>query len=265
MFCFVVCEYCRADIKSDYRHARNIYFAACVFVTIFCIIGGIVISVYFGSETEPACTTAWEYYLGFFWDGGYDNRADGSYVIAYFVVLLPCCVVLTASPLNILTLCNTIEESIFGKKQHDTRPEISLTLRFAITTLATIFALFIWNLDLIVTISGMGVVISCFMCVAYGESMCQQLFKRLYDAELERNNKNKDNENADTDTIKAEKEEKKGEESDDKDSVLSSDNLKMPLCFWGTHHGWIYTVYIVSTIGIVYTIVSTIVNWSKAH
>ena len=228
------------EMKADFMQAKKIYLWQCIFGAIICVIGGIVVSVYFGSSTEEACTTAWEYYIGFFWDGGYDNRDSGSYIIAYFVVLLPCFVTLTAVPLIILSLSNTVEEIIFGEKQHEIRVSMSLLIRFGFTTLILIATVFVWDLDLIIVISAMGVVIACFLCAAYGESMCQHMFRQLHIAQLGQQQQEEQQEEQETSMI----------------------DVDIPLSDWTTQKGWIYTVYIVSTFALIYTIVSTIVDYA---
>ena len=128
-----------------------------------------------------ACTLAYEYFIGFYSNADDDsnlydnNRPIWTYIISYYIVLMPCVALLTANPLNCITLSNMIEQAFLNDEQlNDIK--FLVVVRVGIVTLATLLGLVVWEFTYIIIFVGICGVFSTFVCIPYAEYVSQNIF-----------------------------------------------------------------------------------------
>ena len=188
IFAFVS-QYCIPDVlhplttSDKQKNVQIVISSGMIILVIIFVITGLVVSLYFGNQTESVCTLAWKNFIGFFWinNGGYSNRPEWSYFIGYFIVLLPPIDLLCSFPLNATTIAQTMQQSICDLDKLNNDLNYSKKWKFitCVTTAAipAILSLFIVRFSFVVLIAGMLSLVALYLIPAYSEYKSRQMCK----------------------------------------------------------------------------------------
>ena len=150
-----------------------------IFMLALLILVGIIVSLYFGNQTESVCTLAWKYFIGFFWDDG--DRPGWSYVIGYFIVLLPPVDMLGTFPLNIITTARTVKQSLcdLDRLHNDVNYERKWNVVTCLSTVAisAILSLCVVKFNFVLIFSGLTSFIALYFIPAYVEYKSREMCK----------------------------------------------------------------------------------------
>ena len=175
-------QFCVPDVIEplkyrDRRKQTYMFTASAVILFVIYSMVGIVVSLYFGNDTEDPCTLAWKTFRGFLWNNG--NKPGWSYVFGYIILLLPAVDLASSYPLNAITLCNTIEQAALNldRLREDTSyfTKWKVIIRVGVVSINAILGLLIWNFDFIVILSGMATLIALYVLPAYAEYKSQEI------------------------------------------------------------------------------------------
>jgi len=114
--------------------------------------------LYFGTNSESPCTLAWKQFEGFHTT---THRPAWAIVISLFIVLFPAFDMLSTYPLNAISTANTMEAALLSEQKRSTK-FWKILVRLVLCTITNIFALFVWNFDLIVSATGAFLIISLY-------------------------------------------------------------------------------------------------------
>ena len=163
-------QYCVTDIieplslydRQNKQH--TLWSTAVALCTVAYILCGLIVSLFFGANTESPCTLAWKGFMGF---GENDTEPVWALIVSWFIILFPAIDIGSAFPLNAVTLANTIEAAILPQRIIDEQNDnvgngrfcsyenrYSILIRCLICTLSAILALIEWNFDFILAVSG---------------------------------------------------------------------------------------------------------------
>eukprot|EP01084_Bolivina_argentea_P101323 181681_1 len=162
----------------------------CVIVYIFC---GVVISLYYGNNTQSPCTLAWEGFMGF---SATDIQPIWAIIVAWFIVLLPAIDIGSAFPLIATTLSNTFEAILLNilvkNKQHQKdinditnfyescyHQRYVVIIKITLCTLVSGLALIEWNFELILAISGAFKLLATYVAPCYLEYKSKQFMNEI--------------------------------------------------------------------------------------
>ena len=178
-------QYCIPDILHPLRASdkqKKMKFimksGIVILVSIF-VITGLVVSLYFGDDTEGVCTLAWKYFIGFVWNDG--KRPKWSYFVGYFIVLLPPVDLLCSFPLNAITTAQTIRQSIcdLDRLHNDLHYARKWNVIISVSTVAlpAICSLCVVRFSFVIVIAGVFALISLYIIPAYSEYKSRQMCK----------------------------------------------------------------------------------------
>ena len=123
---------------------------------------GITVGLYYGSSVRDVCTLSWTHYTGERDDGGSSSsgRSPVAAFISYLIVLFPPIDIVSAFPLNCITLANNIMSACIPPHLHTQRRYI-IPFRLVAACLPLIGAGFVKSLDSILHYTGcVGVLIA---------------------------------------------------------------------------------------------------------
>jgi len=176
-------QFCTSDVlaplRPEDRHKQKTLWGVSLIISgLAFILCGFVIAFYFGDNSESPCTLAWNHFRGFKYITG--TRPTWATVLSLFIVLFPAFDMLSTYPLNAISTANTMEAAFLSEEKRRSK-FWKYFVRIAICTITSIFALFVWNFDIIVSATGAFLIISLYggsaLLEYYSKKTCQELTK----------------------------------------------------------------------------------------
>jgi amino acid permease len=104
-----------AEPITDKKQLNSLFSSALFITLIFYIALGIIISAYFGGNTDSSSNLNWRFYIG---HGAPDHPLWAAAIVRFFILLFPAVDVASAFPLNAFTLGNNLMTAYYGKDIH---------------------------------------------------------------------------------------------------------------------------------------------------
>lgn len=162
------------------KWAKTMFSLALMTTFILYVALGIPSAMYFGKDVKPIISLNWKDYSGLGFEGP-NNSPIWARIVSYIIVLFPVLDIISAFPLNGITLANTIFASIPARiTQNGTNGWIRLLTRFMVAIPPIILGSFIKRLDLIIELAGtvgffISFIVPGFLQI-YSKKMTQQKF-----------------------------------------------------------------------------------------
>ena len=140
----------------DKKKAQKVFGGVILTTFSFYTLVGVTISLYFGSATNETCSLNWTDY-----HGGNTGNPWWAKFISKMVVLFPPLDIISAFPLNVLTLGNSMLAMFIAKPEHQKRRKNVIMFRLIAGIPPLIGAFFVSSLQTILKYTGlMGIVIA---------------------------------------------------------------------------------------------------------
>lgn len=181
-------QFCVTDVNS-LMHVSNrssskqsMFWAwvVCLSFSVYLVISS-SLSLFYGDGILSPCTLLWKNFVGFSVTADVDERPIWASILSWFVVVFPAMDIASSYPLLTITFCNTYQVIIFSREQLSSvngRYYI-LCLRYCVCTLCGFLALFVWDFQSIIEISGSFMLISNYCIPCYmeycGQKMCTEI------------------------------------------------------------------------------------------
>eukprot|EP01084_Bolivina_argentea_P037300 68981_1 len=152
-----------------------VYFSVSISCFLLFTLLGITVSLYFGNNVETPCTLSWGEFPGF-----KQNQLNKwwVYFIQYLIVLFPAGDVISAFPLNAVTLGNNMIAAFLSVKTASNKFYVIL-IRFICAFVPIVLACIVNDLGSILELAGTFVIFVCFFFPALIEYKSKKLCKRI--------------------------------------------------------------------------------------